>query len=280
MTSLAKVHEVFTAHRELAAEAFSSTLLKEAFEAICANLRSVDGLLAAINPEAAKQKDFNNLFTDPAAQCPPVHAAKTAIKDIERELKRIRGDLRQQLGNPSLDYKQVNQDEYLVEVRNTAVKQVPRSWTVISKTKAVTRFHPPEVAAQLELLNQQRELLTLEAHRAWLAFLDQCADNYDEHRLVVQRLAELDCLLSLATVAAQEGYCAPEIDADSTHPYLLIEAGRHPVVDTLMVDQQFVPNDTALDASAESCMIITGPNMGGKSCYIRQVGSGAETCGG
>ncbi len=80
-------------------------------------------------------------------------------------------------------------------------------------------------------------------------------------------LAGLDCLCSLADCAAQYSYCRPRVNDDDV---IDIRAGRHPVLDAAMRDERFIPNDTLLDGSDNMMMIITGPNMAGKSTYIRQ----------
>jgi len=81
-------------------------------------------------------------------------------------------------------------------------------------------------------------------------------------------VAELDVLRSLAEVAGQNDYCEPVVDADEA---IVIKDGRHPVVERMFSPGAFVPNDTSLDCSSEQMMIITGPNMAGKSTYMRQV---------
>ena len=81
-------------------------------------------------------------------------------------------------------------------------------------------------------------------------------------------LAEEDVLCSLAEVADRENYCRPVVNNDSI---IKIEAGRHPVVEKMMEQGQFVPNDTYLDLDEDRVSIITGPNMAGKSTYMRQV---------
>jgi len=81
-------------------------------------------------------------------------------------------------------------------------------------------------------------------------------------------LAQVDALAGLAELAARQGYARPELVAD---PVLEIEAGRHPVLDATMPHGEFVPNDTALGPDAGLILLLTGPNMAGKSTYIRQV---------
>ena len=81
-------------------------------------------------------------------------------------------------------------------------------------------------------------------------------------------LAQLDVLSSLAELAARHGYCRPEIVAE---PVFEVEAGRHPVLDAILAPGDFVPNDIQLGGDNGSILLITGPNMAGKSTYIRQV---------
>jgi DNA mismatch repair protein MutS len=81
-------------------------------------------------------------------------------------------------------------------------------------------------------------------------------------------LAQLDVLAALAELAARHGYCRPEI---TTEPIFEVEAGRHPVLDAILRPGDFVPNDVHLGGDAGSILLITGPNMAGKSTYIRQV---------
>jgi DNA mismatch repair protein MutS len=79
--------------------------------------------------------------------------------------------------------------------------------------------------------------------------------------------AELDALRSLAEVAATGRYVRPEVSPD---PVLEIRGGRHPVIERVLTDERFVPNDVTLDAHARALLIVTGPNMAGKSTYLRQ----------
>ncbi len=81
-------------------------------------------------------------------------------------------------------------------------------------------------------------------------------------------VAQVDVLNSFAAVAAANGYCMPQVDASNS---LTIVEGRHPVVEKMLKDSLFVPNDTHMDDGDDLCAIITGPNMAGKSTYMRQV---------
>jgi DNA mismatch repair protein MSH3 len=162
--------------------------------------------------------------------------------------------------------------EYLVEVKHNLVCKVPDSWGKISNTKQVARFRTPFVVSTLPHLTYAREGLGRECKKAWLAFLDEFNGRFGHYQLGAKRVAELDCLLSLAELAREEGFCRPELlSADEPAAVHLWQA-RNVVVERLLpADRQFVPNDIHLGGDRPRAMLLTGPNMGGKSCLLRTV---------
>ncbi|XP_078376034.1 DNA mismatch repair protein Msh3-like [Oculina patagonica] len=192
------------------------------------------------------------------------------IERILAELKSHRSEFRQILRHPSLDYCCVSGNEFLIEVRNTNLKMVPGDWVKISATKQVSRFRTPFVEDKFKLLCQWREQLSITCQEAWLEFLALFSEGCSRYRRAVHHIATLDCLFSLAAVAKQPGFTRPVVKDCEAHIY--IKQGRHPVLDSLLPEnEQFVPNDTHMNVNSNRCMIITGPNMGGKSSYIKQV---------
>ncbi|KAM7321040.1 hypothetical protein ACRRTK_020293 [Alexandromys fortis] len=138
-----------------------------------------------------------------------------------------------------------------------------------ANTKAVSRFHPPFIVENYRRLNQLREQLVLDCSTEWLAFLENFGEHYHTLCKAVNHLATVDCIFSLAKVAKQGNYCRPTLQEEKK---IIIKNGRHPMIDVLLGEQdQFVPNSTSLSQDSERVMIITGPNMGGKSSYIKQV---------
>ena len=133
----------------------------------------------------------------------------------------------------------------------------------------MARYHSPFIVDKLKELARHTESLAAEAAEAWAAYLRDLAAHYDAFRDVALALAAFDCLSSLAVVAAQPTYCRPELlegDAAGEH----VVDGRHPMVEAVS-REAFVPNDTHLGGDGCRVHIITGPNMGGKSSYVRQV---------
>lgn len=168
-----------------------------------------------------------------------------------------------------LKYSSVAGVSYQIEVNKRDLKKVPHDWIKLSQTKMVSRFRSPEVIRLVQELDKCKEELDLACDEAFKDFLAQVVGNgnYERFRMIVQALAELDCLMSLAATSSQPHYVRAEyVD----RPCLEITQGRHPMVEQVLLDG-YVANDSHLSADAERALIITGPNMGGKSSYVRQL---------
>ena len=161
--------------------------------------------------------------------------------------------------------------DYLIEVDNSSamLKKVPASWAKISGTKKLSRFHAPEVVKLIRERDQHKESLAAACDAAFQDLLKDISSKYQMFRDAVQSLATLDCLLSLATVAGQPGYVRP-IFTDDGVARIEVQGGRHPMIEQLLVDA-YVPNDVSLSRDATRALLLTGPNMGGKSSYVRSV---------
>ena len=157
---------------------------------------------------------------------------------------------------------------YYIEVSKTYADAVPahyiRKQTLVNAERYITD----------ELKSFEATVLGAEERRAALEYqlFTGIREKVTARNETVQRVARfvgrLDCLLSLAEVADQNGYCRPEINQAGT---LSIEEGRHPVVEKMISGERFVPNTIHLDNSDHQVLIITGPNMAGKSTVLRQV---------
>ncbi len=158
---------------------------------------------------------------------------------------------------------------YFIEITTANLGNVPDDYTRKQTTAGGERFVTPELKEmEGKILGAEERAKALEIeifHRLRLAVLKQVIPLQE----IAASAGALDALASLAETARLYAYSKPVVD-DST--VLLIEAGRHPVLDQRPGGEAFVPNDTDLDASAHRMGIITGPNMAGKSTYLRQVG--------
>ncbi|XP_040095370.1 DNA mismatch repair protein Msh3 [Oryx dammah] len=231
-------------------------------------LSPVEHYLKILNEQAAKIGDKTELFKD-LSDFPLIKKRKDEIQDVTNKIQTHLQEIRKILKNPSAQYVTVSGQEFMIEVKNSAVSCIPTDWVKIGSTKAVSRFHSPFIVENYRHLNQLREQLVLDCSAEWLAFLENFSEHYHILCKAVHHLATIDCIFSLAKVAKQGVYCRPTLQEERK---ILIKNGRHPVIDVLLGEQdQFVPNSTDLSGDSERVMIITGPNMGGKSSYIKQV---------
>ncbi|XP_014113725.1 PREDICTED: DNA mismatch repair protein Msh3 [Pseudopodoces humilis] len=246
-----------------------SPLLKNALLEIPDLLSPVKQYLKILNEEAARTGDKTQLFKDLTA-FPAIRKKKEEIQDVLSKIQLHLPDIRKQIKSPSAEYVTVSGQEFLIEVKNSHKSSVPSDWVMVSSTKAVSRFHSPFITENYRVLQRLREQLVLDCSAEWLCFLDHFSEHYHPVSKAICHLATVDCLFSLAQVAKQGDYCRPAVQ-DNRHE-ITIKNGRHPVIDVLLGEQdQYVPNTTSLSGDGERVMIITGPNMGGKSSYIKQV---------
>lgn len=157
---------------------------------------------------------------------------------------------------------------YYLEVTNKYKDQVPPEWTRKQTLTNAERYITDELK-QLEakILGAEEKMLLLE-EKLFKALVLDLADFIVPIQNNAALLARLDCLLSFAKVASRHNYCRPQID-DSL--VIDIKAGRHPVIEQhLPLGESYVPNDVYLDNESQQIMMITGPNMAGKSALLRQ----------
>ncbi|XP_078252687.1 DNA mismatch repair protein Msh3 [Rhinoraja longicauda] len=267
--TLSNLEVGFQALRPAAASELSSSLLRNVVSELPQLLNPVHRYLKILDEKAAKSGDKTQLFRD-LTDFPLIQQRKQEIQDVFSQLHQHRRDIRLILNKPSFDYITVSGQEFLIEVKNSQLHIIPPEWTKISSTKAVVRFHTPFIAEQYRCLCQLREQLVLDCSAEWLQLLDQFGEHYHGIRKAIGHLATIDCTFSLAAVARQGGYSRPTVLQEKRQ--IMIKNGRHPVIDIFMEEQeQYVPNGTRLHGDGQRAMIVTGPNMGGKSSYIRQV---------
>lgn len=245
---------------------FSSALLSEAISNIPKIYDDLNTFLEKINASAAKADDKYGFFQE-EHEAEDINDLKLSIASVEDDLNTHRKEAAAKLGVTKVDYVTVAGIEYLIEVKRKSPqeKKVPASWQQISATKATLRFHTPEVKRMCQERDQYKESLAAACDAAFMRLLDDISAKYQELRDCVHSIATLDALFSLAILANQPGYAKPtfvdEIEID-------IKGGRHPMVEQLLLDS-YVPNNLQLAHSATRALLVTGPNMGGKSSYVR-----------
>ena len=157
---------------------------------------------------------------------------------------------------------------YYIEVSKSFMDQVPDRF-VRKQTLANCERYITQELKEMEntIFSADEKLVSLE-YEIFDSLRSFVQENRERIRKAASIVAEIDSYRSLAEVAAKNNYVCPEVDLSTD---IIIKDGRHPVVEKFVRDSYFVPNDTTLDTSANKVMIITGPNMAGKSTYMRQV---------
>jgi DNA mismatch repair protein MutS len=157
---------------------------------------------------------------------------------------------------------------YYLEVSNANRGLVPPDYVRKQTLVGAERYITPELKEyETKVLTAQERIAGLE-YDLFVQLRDAVVEAAPRIRATAQALAALDALAALAEAAAVHGYVRPRVDASSL---LSITDGRHPVVEHLLQRDRFVPNDCLMDLDERQILILTGPNMGGKSTYLRQV---------
>ena len=157
---------------------------------------------------------------------------------------------------------------YYIEVAKSQTGLVPGDWVRKQTTVNSERYISQELK-ELEhtILSAQDKVVALE-YQLFRELREQVCAHVAQIQRSAAAAAQIDVLCSFASVAAGSGYCMPQVDASDT---VRIVEGRHPVVEKVLKNGLFVPNDAHMDCAGDLCAILTGPNMAGKSTYMRQV---------
>jgi len=260
--------------------------LRETLEILPGILQKVNGRLALLDRESDAIDDCTNEFTllrDSITDEPPATLAHTGIirpgysaeldeimqstknsRDYIANLEKVEKD---RTGIKSLKVGFNKVFGYYIEISNSYVDQAPEEYIRKQTLVNAERFITPKLKEyETIVLNAEENIHAIEAR----VFKEICASlkKFSRKLLAVSRyLGTLDVLASFAQVASENNYVRPKLSEDK---HLLIKNGRHPVVEKTRLDISFVPNET-LFVNGDNIQVITGPNMSGKSTYLRQV---------
>ena len=157
---------------------------------------------------------------------------------------------------------------YYLEVRNTFKDKVPENWIRKQTLAQAERYITPELKEYEEkILGADEKILALET-QLYMELIQDMQEFIPQIQINANLIAHLDCLLSFMKVSQMQRYVRPLVDDSEV---IDIKQGRHPVIETqLPIGEQYVPNDVLLDTERQQIMMITGPNMAGKSALLRQ----------
>ena len=186
-------------------------------------------------------------------------------KDFLAEMQERESD---RTGIPSLKIAFNNVFGYYIEVRNAHKDKVPEEWIRKQTLVNAERYITEELKTyEHKILGAEEKILSLE-QRLFQELILEMADYISPIQTNAQILGRIDCLLSFAMVAEKHNYCKPSINEGTK---LNITKGRHPVIEQAMpLGEPYVANDLMLDPGSQQIMMITGPNMSGKSALLRQ----------
>lgn len=199
---------------------------------------------------------------------PDLDTLRSASRDGKSWIAGLESDERERTGIKSLKVGYNSVFGYYIEVSRANLSLVPEDYIRKQTTVGGERFITPKLKEyEAMVLGAEERAVQLE-YDLFCAVRDQVAEEAERVLNAGRAIAQVDVLCSLAEVAAVNRYCKPEVDGGTE---IVIHNGRHPVVERLQRDELFVPNDCLLDCDGNQLLIITGPNMAGKSTYLRQV---------
>ena len=193
---------------------------------------------------------------------------RSILSNGEAIMRSIEEREREATGIKTLKVSKNNVFGYFIEVTKSLIDQVPDRFIRKQTLTNCERYITEELKnMETEIFNAGDRLVILE-YNIFQSLRQVIADNGERIRKTASLISEIDVYRSFADVARKNSYTCPDVDLSTD---IIIKDGRHPIVEKFVKDSYFVPNDTTLDLSSNKVMIITGPNMAGKSTYMRQV---------
>ena len=242
----------------------------EALDRLGAGMRNTDGIFRRIT---------GTLAENPAAQIGKGDVIASGISGELDELREISRGGKEYLlqmqqreiertGISTLKISYNNVFGYYIEVRNSSRDKVPPEWIRKQTLVNAERYITPELKEYEEkILNAEATIYETES-RLYAELIGEVQRSIRDIQENCSIIARLDVLQSFAQQASDRGYCRPVMDKSTA---LEIKAGRHPVIETLMSPgEEYVPNDISMDSRGDQIIILTGPNMAGKSALLRQ----------
>lgn len=182
-------------------------------------------------------------------------------------LAKLEAELRLKTGIPTLKLGYNRVTGYYIEVSKSYLRLVPSYFERKQTLSGVERYVIPELKElEAKILTAEDRLKELE-YQLFVELRDRVQGHSEALKETAKAIAELDVLIALSQVAEENNYTCPEITEERL---LLIEEGRHPVLERTQGQEQFIPNSLLMKEGEAELLIITGPNMGGKSTYLRQ----------
>jgi len=223
----------------------------------------LEGAIAEEPPAALKE---GGIFADGYSDA--IDELRSATSEGKQWVAELQSREQERTGIPSLKIKYNAVFGYFIEITKTHLDKTPPEYTRKQTMANAERFITPELKeVENKILGADERLKTLE-YEEFLNLRETVLEHLEAIQQTAVALAEIDVLAGFAETARLFDYCRPFLN-DSKN--LVIKSGRHPVLDQNIGEEKFVPNDAEMNPDSNRFMLITGPNMAGKSTYIRQV---------
>lgn len=271
--------EILQLNRSLNSAASIRTVVEKAN-----NINSEQPALLALAQKINPCIDIQDLIQQQIDEEPPLLVNKGGVikKNVDKELDELRNiafsgkeyltkiqiEESEKTGIQSLKIAFNNVFGYYLEVTNTHKDKVPKEWIRKQTLANAERYITPQLKEYEEkILGAEEKIIAIE-QRLYDALIDRLQIYLAPMQQNAQALAQIDCLLSYAGVAMQHKYCRPQISEDNI---IELEQSRHPVIEQQMPPgESYIANDLYLDKDTQQIIILTGPNMSGKSALLRQ----------
>jgi DNA mismatch repair protein MSH3 len=281
LTAFQRIFENIPEESLWKAELKKGSLLYQIFEEIPLDLLSfIKAFLDSFSHQAAKDGVKSALFIKQSISndtnlvtgsiCGYIASYYSFIKEAKKRLDQELEYVRKLFKKPNMTYKTYKNFKYVIEIPIAASKNAPKDWIKLGQTKTLVRYHTKSIIEQVKIIELNEDKLEIESHKAWIGLLKQFSTKYSSLKKCIDQFAILDCLNSLAEVSIGQGYVKPIFVDDREGRVLEIVNGRHPIIETILSDRDYVPNSVTMN-NGKRIYICTGPNMAGKSSFIRQV---------
>jgi len=226
----------------------------------------VDLIAGAIEEQPSPNLDEGNVVREGFSQ--DLDSLRQTSKDARQYLADLERQEREKTGIKSLKVGYNKVFGYYIEVSKSNLSQVPQDYIRKQTLVGGERFFTPELKEYESLILNSQERITELETQIFRQICHQVGAASERILAVADIIANVDVFSGLAEVAVRDSYVRPELTTDNE---IAIRQGRHPVVERSLVDSSFVPNDVYLSNDDAQLIVLTGPNMSGKSTYLRQV---------
>jgi DNA mismatch repair protein MutS len=246
--------------------------------------RAVDELLPKLGQDLLDLPELVDLITRAIVDEPPLalkdggiikegydaslDELRSATRDGKDWIARLQQQEIEKTGISTLKIRFNSVFGYFIEVTKSQLEKVPGHYVRKQTVANAERFITQELKEMEGKILGAEERSTKLEYEIFLKIREAVLGRLKEIQRLASALAQLDVLGSFAEVARVQNYCRPEVGEEGV---IEIREGRHPVLDQRLLEERFVPNDTELDQAKQQLVLITGPNMAGKSTFIRQV---------